>query len=880
MGNSPVFSYRLPALAAACLATTALSLAVTAGATCSFVHIVSKQGHTLTVFPGTGTAQQIPTNTIGVLCEGGLFYRAGDQLWTVSFIFFLVSVTLGSCATALAWAVSIILPPTNVNWNWLSIVAAIAAVMQVPVFVLIDARPCNLNGNHCTPGLGFYLLIASTVLWVGVTLLTQCLDPPLWAHELNAWRVQKHPERSPRPSKRDRGVLLTDNEFVDADDLPTMEQPSRVIVHPFSFAHGIRKWAQRRRWAYSEFAAPKKSMPKGPQDENHEGDLAEMGSYYANSCNSRLLLKVLPNGKLPGDDQKSIASFCDLDSIVNLAEAERMELGLEPQALSMSILSEDVTSCTVQSSTVDESIPSEECKPMYSGPDALQSSALDICQNEEGEDKTSKAKEIDSSRSDQDLLFENMEQDESPRKKLAAGIRALTDKMKLDSIRRLSRDSRAYYLIDDNNISKSLPLPPIEVTITTLIPIGKDLPFVTPSEGKASPSGQNTFQKVFSCVAGGDQRCSSSEDEPESIYFSGEEDNAEAMSSMGRQLESDDDDVDETSTLSTSSDSEDHLAEDDIVERRSRRSTLRARRAKLRSSSLCSLKSHPSLLEMTIDEETDLELRAFESSDDEKFSAEKRTEPYPITRTLSETDAIEMRRRPHSADNYADSFSTSAVEGCLRHVGRFSRSPYVLPKLGSLSRVVPLSDNMEELVQRGSDDNEDLLVSLTGEIPRDGKKFELSNAVNDEIDPPVPMKKKRGRSLSIPRRADLLTLDIPDDESDDIRLMSWKEERMYKDGIHAGPVIVSDDSSSEGRSRSERSETSGLSNISQKARMARVQRLQQEVTRRRAKTLEPPKNRQRSKSPAYSFLMDTLDLRLAQVARPDGVEYGPDEISL
>jgi hypothetical protein len=866
----------------------ALTLAVTSGSTCTFVQIEAKHGHTLSFPPGTDVAKHISTASIGVLCDGGLFDRQGDKLWTVSFIFFLVSLTLGSCATALAWAVSIILPPTDVNWSWLSIVAALAAVMQVPVFVLIDVKPCNIAGNECKPSLGFFLLIASTVLWIGVTLLTQCLDPPLWAQELNAWRVQKRPERSPRtrPSKRDRGVLLTDHEYDEMDDLPTSERPSGAILRSLSFADGFRKWARRRKWASSPEHAtqtPRRSKARDPAEGIPAADLAEMGSYYANSCNSRLLLKVLPNGKLPGDDQKSMASFGDLDSLVNLAEAERLELGFEPQSLSQP--SEDVTSCTVQSSIVEESVPSEECTQIASDQETIQKSALTDArrsEGDEGKDETER-QEVENNRLDQQLLFENVEQDESPRKKLAAGIRALTEKMKLDSIRRL-RDSRAYFLIDDNNISKSLPLPPIEVIITTLTPIEKDVTLVTPSGEKSSPGGQNAFRKVFACVAGVNQPYSSSEDEPESIYYSGDEAAAEGMSSRGRRLESDDDDAEETSTLSTSSDSEDRLAEDDVVEYVARQHTLtlRSRRkTKLRSSSLCSLKSHPSLLDMTIDEETDLELRAFESSDDEKYLSDKHTEPYPITRTLSETDAIEMRRRSSSdiGSRNSDSFSTSALEGCLRNGGLFTRSQALV--LNSVSRVVPVSDDLHGVQKNEAPSSSKLLVPSSCEAPRDEPKLGGNKPDASERYDDVSFQKRRGRSLSIPRRTELSSVYPLDDDSDEVKLMSWKEERMFKDGIHAGPVIVSDESSSEGPSRSERSVGSGLSNVSQKARLARVQRLQREATRRRAKTLEPPTNRRRSESPCpYSFLMDSLDLRLAQVARPDGVEYGPDEISL
>lgn len=133
------------------------------------------------------------TATFGIFCEDE-FYDGDDKMWELSQIFFYISSSLGGVAVVLAWAVTLVIPPTNTNWRVLSFLSAISAVLQVPIFLIFESGPCRLSDvQTCGLSTGSYYLIISTSMWIMVTLCTQFLDPPLWAVELSAWRIPKHP---------------------------------------------------------------------------------------------------------------------------------------------------------------------------------------------------------------------------------------------------------------------------------------------------------------------------------------------------------------------------------------------------------------------------------------------------------------------------------------------------------------------------------------------------------------------------------------------------------------------------------------------------------------------------------------------------------------
>jgi hypothetical protein len=202
-----LFNHRLPALSAAFISSAAVLTAAFAGASCNFV-----------------IREDDDNSSFGVLCEHHIYPRDGDDMWELSRIFLIIGLSLGSLTSALSWAVASYLTPTSFNWNGISVLAAITAVIQIPIFVLFEAEPCsgndfdsnidNDNDNaggggggisgffsktittSCKLGSGSYLLIASDLLYIAVTLITQCLDKPRWGLELDLWRVPKQGESS------------------------------------------------------------------------------------------------------------------------------------------------------------------------------------------------------------------------------------------------------------------------------------------------------------------------------------------------------------------------------------------------------------------------------------------------------------------------------------------------------------------------------------------------------------------------------------------------------------------------------------------------------------------------------------------------------------
>mmetsp|Transcript_16433 Transcript_16433/g.41214 ORF Transcript_16433/g.41214 Transcript_16433/m.41214 type:complete len:1150 (-) Transcript_16433:96-3545(-) len=231
-------NHRLPAICVAAFSSIAVLLAAFAGSSCSFlIRISDDEGN---IFDNE--LQDI-TSSFGVLCEHEVFPRDGDRMWELSRLFLIIGLSLGSLTAALAWAVASFLTPTNSNWNGISILAALTAVIQVPIFVLFEAEPCigeledidlfsnTTTGMGCKLGPGSYLLIASDLFLIAVTVLTQCFDRPRWGLELDLWKVNKK-ESSKKYKKgkpRNDEYYYDDNEnYDDAVGLTSLRAKSII----------------------------------------------------------------------------------------------------------------------------------------------------------------------------------------------------------------------------------------------------------------------------------------------------------------------------------------------------------------------------------------------------------------------------------------------------------------------------------------------------------------------------------------------------------------------------------------------------------------------------------------------------------------------------
>lgn len=192
MGNVHALAHRVTALSMACLSSAALTLLTLAGTHCSFVEVKAKPNRYL-MTPNKTELTGLEQAYIGVTCDTEGFYEPTDRMWNISRKFFWTSLALAAATTALSWGVGTCVPPGKRNWRILSILAAMTAVLEVPVFMIVEAGPCNVDvlRQTCSLDIGSYFLIASVVMFVVVTLSTQFLDPPKWADELDAWVASK-----------------------------------------------------------------------------------------------------------------------------------------------------------------------------------------------------------------------------------------------------------------------------------------------------------------------------------------------------------------------------------------------------------------------------------------------------------------------------------------------------------------------------------------------------------------------------------------------------------------------------------------------------------------------------------------------------------------
>ena len=200
--NGHAVTQRFKVVSMACLASAAIILCALSGFSCSYVSIVAEPDRDLMTPDGeelTGTDEE----GIGVLCDDSPFYVEWDRMWSLSQLFFWISLGLGSLTTLVAWTLSLFVVPTPCRWRMLSLLGAATAVMEVPIFLLFESEPCNMDISRqtCTLSVGAYFNIASVILWVFMTLWTQLLNPPNWSADFvpddEAWNHRSEGGKTP-----------------------------------------------------------------------------------------------------------------------------------------------------------------------------------------------------------------------------------------------------------------------------------------------------------------------------------------------------------------------------------------------------------------------------------------------------------------------------------------------------------------------------------------------------------------------------------------------------------------------------------------------------------------------------------------------------------
>ena len=194
--NVHAFAHRLTALSMACLASAALIFCALSGLGCSYVEIGAFEGKSVGNAYGE-VFQNANTAYIGVQClsaSDAPFYDADgnvDRLWGYTRIFFYVGLGLGGVAALFAWMLGTCVRPTPNRWRILSILAALAAVFQIPMFLVVESDNCtfDISRQTCALSTGAYINVASISIWIVMTVWVQFLRAPRWDEEIDAWRV-------------------------------------------------------------------------------------------------------------------------------------------------------------------------------------------------------------------------------------------------------------------------------------------------------------------------------------------------------------------------------------------------------------------------------------------------------------------------------------------------------------------------------------------------------------------------------------------------------------------------------------------------------------------------------------------------------------------
>jgi len=860
MGNIHVFYHRIPALSTAVMSSIALGFTLSAGLRCDFILVASKPGEFIEYSTEDGLLVGLYESNLGIACSQTVFSREGDFLWNLSWVFWVISSISGSLAGILSWLLTTVIGPTERSWKALSILSAISAVFQVPIFLMFEVKPCI--SHLCFISTSGIMLIISCIFWVTSTIITQCQDPPLWAEELNAWRVHKELQEGQSSSRSNESKIL--------------------------------RWLKRRKWAHDGIANADSLHLKATESESVNGGddclaLMENGSYYANSNNSRLMLKVMPDGKRPGDDRKSETSFGDIEDMVDIEAAEEARYPEDEESTN---------------SVLPEGSPDEKKELM-------------IIRSHEDTDPSPTRKVFGSptkqGQTEDNILAER----ESPGRRgksektvVISGLRALAGR-----VIRESRLKKNYYCTlddepsdaDDENDGEerertySPPMTPCDIDKLD----HNETPSPVSLDGSSDRLMQdwNTLHASTRAVVPKNISFSdnSIEDEPEPVFYSSDDSRSSiSLSSfMDKSFEEHQDDVSglSSSTLSDSSADEERSRNNRNTRSsqngRSKRRGRRRRKKKYPGSS--SVASRTSLLELTIEEETDIDLR--ESSDEENL-----TMNYPLRTIKSAPDCLSLLTPvpPHKltrAETFPPYSGISNVSGETLHrnsidvlLKNYSKIP--IKSVGEADDGLCNEDDQspiksatvtDETILGGNEKKSDSLPKEEEKCQRSGSETEESTTSSDSDSPggtvrDTEIKKlRRSRSLSNLRcnkRRSVHPI------SPLRRVMSvapqfLNDESTTKADILSSSVNIVSDASSENSSSADG--RSIKTTLSRQARRARIKRLREE--RRRAKTVDPKHKRVHQKQREQHIILDPT-VRAVMVKRTEGMEYGPDEASL
>lgn len=154
-------------LLAALSTSVALALLVTSSVSCSFLEIRSRPNDVLVILD-TSLQEMRTASSVGMICEGDGFYDLSDErMRTYSLIFFIGACIAGSCSCILAWTEAFGYSKPYF-WQCISAFAAIASLLQLPIFLLFEMEVCTdyTEDQECYLDLGRYHQTKTTFLSV------------------------------------------------------------------------------------------------------------------------------------------------------------------------------------------------------------------------------------------------------------------------------------------------------------------------------------------------------------------------------------------------------------------------------------------------------------------------------------------------------------------------------------------------------------------------------------------------------------------------------------------------------------------------------------------------------------------------------------------
>jgi hypothetical protein len=837
---------------------------VGAGVTCSFLSVEANSGEILEILDNSDQRASMSTS-IGLFCEGDFYDLEGDFMWELSRIFLNVALAISGVAVILGWSISLLALPTRSMWKLLSITSALSAVVQVPIFLIFETEPCkDFPQQQCELSTGCYLLMGSVICSVFVTILTVCVDAPDWVAD--NWRIQKG-------QTADSSVRSGDQESI-LHSPPSPPSPSDSS----SYFGQLRHWTHRKR-------RPKTPLAANPNPGSMQGDVESvrwvtdfgLKASEANEQQSLPLFMVMPARIAPeSTTARSISTYANFEG----RPEEKSQIGAFSQLTGdESVLDNDATGdeSVLDNYVANESNDHEELETaaaataavyseletaaaatatvntIYSELEAAAAATAAVktiySELETGTAATTTANMLYSAAissvgeiSDVDLntvATPELQHDQSlPTEALAKIPSDDKNPPKANPIfgfatrvlperRRRKRAVKGYaFLDDDDSMDSSLPMsPPLEVTVS-IVKHNEDNDFAAIHSAQHEGSQEllddwNALHNYLPAPVGDEVSRG-----PDPLVLSSDDDDSDIS-----------DPEDEEEDLKSSSITDPVDSNDPVIHMTDAghlpRPSPTKRRRRLRSNN--SISSGTSLLDLTIEEETAVDLKEFESDAEGENDIQ---EPVKLVRQRSAPNLAAFNSKSMNREKVCEEVHMEGLNSYRRVETWRSTSP-MRPSVESPK---PLGTASQRIGRSRS---------LT---PLRGTRRLVSRS-------PSPT-----ASLHTPKKKSL-----------------WKEERETRGGIH-NEVSFSSDSGDE-----DQSHASSPSLLSQ-ARQARIKRLQRAsptsdaldaTPTRRGRTLDPTINRACvSPDDTGSMLLDTLDLQLAKVQRPDGAEYGPDEVSL